>query len=84
MENNKDKEEKNKNRIFIEVAPYMNLSWQMLITIGLFILLGWWLDGKFETKPILILVGAFLGIALAFYNFFRTISELEKKEKGKK
>ncbi len=84
MENNKDKEEKNKNKIFIEVAPYMNLSWQMLITIGLFILLGWWLDGKFETKPILILTFAFLGIALAFYNFFRTISELEKKEKGKK
>ncbi len=84
MENNKNKEEKNKNRIFIEVAPYMNLSWQMLITIGLFILLGWWLDGKFETKPILILVCAFLGIALAFYNFFRTISELDKREKGKK
>ena len=59
MENNNNKEEKNKNRIFIEVAPYMNLSWQMLITIGLFILLGWWLDGKFETKPILILVVLF-------------------------
>lgn len=80
----KNSSQKKASKIFIEVAPYMNLSWQMLITIGIFIFIGWYMDNKFGTKPIFILIFAFLGIALAFYNFFRTVNELGKRGKKDK
>ncbi len=64
-----------------ELAPYMNLGINLAVTIGLFCLLGWWLDGKFGTKPLLIIICAFAGIAFGMYNFFRTISDLDKKKK---
>jgi len=81
MDKNKTNESPRKSNIIVSVAPYMNLSWTMLITIGLFILLGWWLDGQFDAKPVFIIIFAFLGIALALYNFIRTVNELGKKEK---
>ncbi|NLO20033.1 MAG: AtpZ/AtpI family protein [Ignavibacteria bacterium] len=80
----KNSSEKKVTKVLIEVAPYMNLSWQMLITIGIFIFIGWYIDNRFGTKPIFILVFSFLGIALAFYNFFRTVNELGKRGKKDK
>ena len=70
-------------KIIKELAPYMNLGLQMAITICLFALLGWWLDGWFNTKPMMILICSLLGVAVAMYSFFRTISNLEKRKKQK-
>jgi F0F1-type ATP synthase assembly protein I len=67
--------------IFRELAPYMNLGMQILIPILLGALGGWWMDKKFETIPIFILVFTILGVIIGMYSFFRTISELEKKKK---
>lgn len=65
-----------------ELAPYMNLGLQMALTIGLFALLGWWLDAKFETKPWLVTIGAIFGVVVALYSFFKTVSLLEAKRKS--
>jgi len=75
------KTEKNKSQskdeIFKSISPFLNIGLQMAITILVFVLLGWWLDGKFDKSPLFILIFSFVGIFGAFYNFFRTISKIK-------
>jgi len=55
--------------------------------IGLSILLGvWgglWLDNKFGTKPILVIVGLLLGLAVAFYGVYRMLLPLLRNKRDK-
>jgi F0F1-type ATP synthase assembly protein I len=46
---------------------------------------GLWLDGKFNTRPILAIVGLILGLVVAIYGVYRMIlPNLNKKQnKGK-
>ena len=67
--------------IIKELAPYMNLGVQIAVSVSLGALLGWWLDGKFDTEPIMILIFSFIGIIVGFYSFFKTVFDLEKKRK---
>ncbi|MCX7735262.1 MAG: AtpZ/AtpI family protein [Candidatus Kapabacteria bacterium] len=62
----------------------MNLGWQLAITIGIMALLGWWLDKYFQTSPILIIIFSLFGIAAGLVNFFKTVLNNSKKDKGKK
>ena len=70
-----------KGQIFKELAPYLNIGSQLAITVSLGVLLGWWLDGKFDTKPILIISCSLFAVAVAMYNFFKTIANAEKRKK---
>jgi F0F1-type ATP synthase assembly protein I len=51
---------------------------------------GRWLDGQFETEPLLTVVGLFLGLALAIYGalqqLFEVLREIDarRKERGNK
>jgi F0F1-type ATP synthase assembly protein I len=40
-------------------------------TVGLFVLLGWWLDGKFGWGPWGTMVCGLLGVAAAMYYFLK-------------
>jgi hypothetical protein len=41
--------------------------------IGLFMAVGWWLDGKVGLRPLLTILGAFLGGAAGFYAMWRDL-----------
>jgi F0F1-type ATP synthase assembly protein I len=43
----------------------LNLSWTMLFSLLIPLLAGIWLDKRFETTPLFILIGAVLGISAA-------------------
>ena len=75
----KDDKKYNKN-IFNSLAPYLNLGFQLTLTVLMGVGIGWWLDNKFNTKPILILVFSLVFIAAGMYNFIRTVSELGNRE----
>jgi ATP synthase protein I len=55
--------------------------------IGLSILLGvWgglWLDEKFGTAPILVIVGLILGLVVAFYGVYRMLLPLMRNKRDK-
>lgn len=55
------------------VAPYMNIGWAFVVAIGLGILLGRWIDSHWHTEPWFFIIGAFLGIAVGFYQFFLVV-----------
>ncbi|MGD2121479.1 MAG: AtpZ/AtpI family protein [Gemmatimonadota bacterium] len=47
------------------------LSWAL--SVLLFLLGGWWLDGKLSTEPLFMILGAFVGGAAGFYSLYRHI-----------
>jgi len=57
---------------------YVGLGFEIVIPIVLGLLLGWWLDRRWDTGPWLLLTGILLGIAAGFYNFFRAVAGLTK------
>ena len=48
----------------------VGIGWYIGVSIVLGVLGGLWLDNKFHTKPILVIVGLILGIIVAFYGVF--------------
>jgi len=74
---------KDKTAIYRELAPYMNLGTQFLVTIALFIWIGYWLDGKYDSKNYIVYF-SISGLIVAGISFANTIRRLEKKNKKKK
>ena len=66
-----------------DVGPYLGLGLQLAITIVAMVLLGSWLDKKFNLNYILTLVMGLFGIGIGLYNLIRTVTDLEKRNKSK-
>ncbi|MFC1915294.1 AtpZ/AtpI family protein [Chloroflexota bacterium] len=62
-----------------------------LVGVGFFIggsillgvVAGRWLDSKFNTEPVLVIVGLVLGIAVAFYGVYQMLLPLVGKKKDR-
>lgn len=52
------------------------IGWSLGMWIGGGAYLGHWLDGKFDTAPVLTLILLFLGLALGLYDAFRRLRAL--------
>jgi F0F1-type ATP synthase assembly protein I len=63
------------------VGPYLGLGTQLAATIILMFFLGRWLDSKFNSTPLMILICSFLGGFAGIYNFIKTVLELNEKKK---
>lgn len=50
---------------------YMNLGAVFAVTVGLFVLLGWWLDGKYGWAPWGTVGCGLLGVTAAMYHFLK-------------
>ena len=63
----------------------VGVGWYVGISILLGVLGGLWLDSKFNSKPILVIVGLILGVIIAFYGVYRMIlpNISKKQNKGK-
>jgi len=70
---NNDNSFKERYKVYKEILPYLDLGLNLAITIGGFIVLGWWLDKKFNLSPLLTLIFTFLGMFIGFFNFFRKV-----------
>ena len=61
-----------------EAGSYLHLGLQLGVTIVLFTLLGYWLDGRYDTLPWLTVGGAAFGMTAGFYNFIRATIRQEQ------
>lgn len=64
---------KDANSFYKDVGPYVGLGLQLAVTVTVMVFIGIWLDGKFETKPILTVVCAFLGVFAGLYTFIKSV-----------
>lgn len=54
---------------------YVAAGFQFVGAILLFMFLGWVVDGWLHLRPVLMILGAFLGGALGFYAIYRRVEE---------
>lgn len=55
---------------------FIGVGWFIAISILLGVVGGLWLDNKFGTRPILVIVGLIFGLAVAFYGVYRMLLPL--------
>ncbi|MFC2026665.1 AtpZ/AtpI family protein [Chloroflexota bacterium] len=61
---------------------FIGVGWYVGFSILGGVLAGLWLDGKFNTKPLFVIIGLVLGIAIAVYGAYRMFSFFtDKKQK---
>jgi F0F1-type ATP synthase assembly protein I len=56
------------------MGRYAHLGFQLALSLGLFLLAGWWLDGRLGTTPLLTIIGAMLGAAAGFYSMIHQLT----------
>ena len=61
----------------------IGVGWYVGACIILGVLGGLWLDTKFNTTPLLVIVGLLLGVITAFYGVYRMILPNIDKKKNK-
>ncbi len=59
------------------------MGWFIGISILLGVLGGLWLDSKFGTEPILVIVGLIFGLVVAFYGVYRMLLPLMRSKRDK-
>ena len=56
-----------------ELGPLLGVGTMLAASLGLGVLGGYWADGKFGTKPWLMLLGLFAGLGVGVYNLVMVI-----------
>jgi F0F1-type ATP synthase assembly protein I len=64
---------KNKKQSPNEALRLSGLGMQMLIVIGVFIIIGFYIDKTFNSKPLWTLIFSFLGTSAGFYQFVKSL-----------
>ncbi|MBS1518782.1 MAG: AtpZ/AtpI family protein [Bacteroidetes bacterium] len=66
-----------------KVWQYSGLGVSLVVTILIFLWVGMWLDGKFQTGFLFTLILTFIGFAAGFYSFYLHIKKLTEEDKKK-
>ena len=53
------------------MAPYLGIGASLAVTVLLSLGAGYWLDGKFGTRPYLFLAGGVFGVVAAFWQVYK-------------
>jgi ATP synthase protein I len=70
------------------VARYSGHGLTLAAAVGLFLLAGWWLDGRIGTAPLFTILGALVGATAGFYHLIKQLlllpraREKERAEEG--
>lgn len=65
---------------FQKAAPYINISYVLIASIAMLGGIGWWLDTITAKSPLFVIIGILSGMFLGFYNLFKVIKKLEKRD----
>ena len=69
---------------FRAAQPFIDATWQFVGAVLFGALGGWWADGKFGTRPWLLVAGLFLGLGAGFTSFMRVVLAQDKRDKAKR
>jgi F0F1-type ATP synthase assembly protein I len=62
-----------------DVGPLLGLGTTLAVTVLAGLGGGYWLDGRFQTRPVFLLLGGTLALAAGLYHFFKTVARLPKR-----
>ena len=72
-EKESDSEREERGRSLAEALKYAQISGMLIGPMLALGAIGYWVDGRFGTKPWLLLTGLILGMIGGFVNFFRLV-----------
>ena len=62
-----------RSQVLVAAGQYTGYGLTWALSTLLFLLGGWWLDGKVGTTPLFMILGAFVGGGAGFYSLYRHI-----------
>lgn len=65
-------EEENESQL-VTLARFSGHGLTLALATGLFLIAGWWIDGKLGTTPLLTILGALTGAAAGFYSLLQSL-----------
>ena len=63
------------------IGRYLDLGLQFAVAIGLGLGFGWFLDSKFHTTPLFLILGILLGATSGFLNIYRAVFPSRKENR---
>ncbi len=57
-------------------ARYSGIAFQMIILIGGYLV--YWLDGKYDTRPMWTVIGSLAGVGLSLWTLYKSLLELDR------
>jgi F0F1-type ATP synthase assembly protein I len=66
------------------MAEFAGVGFQFALSILLFLYVGKWIDGRFGTAPIFLVLGVFLGAGIAFYNMYRRLMAAQRRNEERR
>ena len=64
----------------VSSMAYAGIGLQFAAGVILFLFAGKWIDSRFGTAPIGVILGVFVGAAASFYNVYRQLAAAQKKD----
>jgi F0F1-type ATP synthase assembly protein I len=59
------------------VFQHITVGLQLAVTILIFVYGGYWLDGKFDKRPLFLAIGTVLGMTVGFYNLLKELKAIQ-------
>ncbi len=78
MDENKKNNSNSDSFLNPDVIRYLGLGTQLAATVAVMVFLGYWLDSKFDSKPILTIIFSILGVIVGMYQFIKTVIKSDK------
>lgn len=67
-----------RNEAWNTIGTYSHLGITLAVLVLICFFGGYWLDGKLGTKPLLAIIGAFIGATGGFINLIHTLNRVQK------
>ena len=65
-------------------APWLNASAKLTTAPALGVAVGWWVDSKYGSGPVGLLIGAMVGMTAGFVGFIVDVTKMSKKKGAEK
>ena len=75
----KNRKESLQSQLWASAGQYTGHGLTWALSTLLFLLGGWWLDGKVGTTPLFTILGAFVGAGAGFYSLYSHLTEEPRK-----
>ncbi len=69
---------------FREAAPFLGLGVTLAVTVLAGVGAGYWLDGRFGTRPVFLLLGGCAGLGVGMYQLITSVANLSKDKADRK
>jgi F0F1-type ATP synthase assembly protein I len=65
-------------------AAFASMGLQFAVSLIVFVFLGQWADRRFDTSPLFLILGVFVGGGASFYAIYRQLMAAQRREEERR